>query len=120
MDGKRRAWGLIFLATGLLGMTAVLLVALGATEAMPVAIVLCVVAIYAGYRIWKAAHPATSVWRELSRRTVAVITFGVTAGATWLALAFPEVTLAIVGIYFAALFAFFTLLVIAERTSRER
>jgi hypothetical protein len=77
-----------------------------------------VVTVYAGYRVWKAAHPAASVWREISRRTVAVITFGVSFAAVLLAMAFPQVLLVITGVWFVAVFLLAASLALGERTSR--
>jgi hypothetical protein len=76
------------------------------------------VTIYAGYRVWKAAHPAASFWRELSRRTLAVTTFGATVVAFLLVGAFPEVVLVIVGVWLVLVVALFALLALGQRTSR--
>ena len=91
----------------------------GSATALPFAIVSCLVTVYAGYRIWRAAHPSTSFRQEFSRRTVAVITFGATVGAMLFALAIPQVALVIIGVWVAAIAALFAMLALAERMSRS-
>jgi hypothetical protein len=55
------------------------------------------VTIYAGYRIWRAGHPAANVWRELGRRGQAVAGFIAALVALLAIQAFPQVVAAIVG-----------------------
>jgi hypothetical protein len=108
---------MVFLASALIAMVTTLL-AFNAGPSVPFALVSWLVTIYAGYRIWRAAHPATSFWRELSRRTVAVVTFGATVAALAFAAAAPQVALVIVGIWFVVIVVLFVMLGLAERTSQ--
>ena len=88
---------------------------LATSTALPFAVVSCLLTVYAGYRIWRAAHPTTSFRQEFSRRTVAVITFGATAGAVLFAAAFPQVALVIIGVWVAVLVAIGAMLALANR-----
>ena len=117
MDRNRQMWGVVFLASGLIAMVTTLM-AFIAGPSVPFAVVSWLVTIYAGYRIWRAAHPATSFWRELSRRTVAVVTFGATVAALAFVAAAPQVVLVIAGIWVAAIVVLVVMLGLAERISR--
>ena len=111
---------MIFLASGVMALLAapLALVMFGSTVAVPFAVVVSVAAVYSGYRMWKAAHPAASVWREASRRTVAVITFGVTVVAIVLAREFPQILLVIIGVWLVVAVVGLMLVARAERSGR--
>jgi hypothetical protein len=113
VDRKHGPWGVIFLVSGLGAMIAVPM-ALGTAAALPFAVVSCLVAVFAGYRIWRASHPAASAWREVSRRALAAITFGVSLVAVLFAVTFPQIVLVIVGAWAVLIIGLFALLALSE------
>ena len=118
MDRKRRFWGMVFLVSGFVALLAVGLMTITAASALPVAAVSWPLTIYAGYRMWRATHPAASLWRELARRGVAVATFGATAFTVLFFLASPQVLIVVVGVWIVLVVALFTALTLAERSIR--
>ena len=115
MEGQRRIWGPIFLVAGLLGLVALGWLALDPAPGLPVALITWAVTIYAGYRIWRAGHPAASAWRDLGRRAQAVGGVIVTLVAVGLIQAFPQVVVAIVAVWLAAMVALVVGLAIASQ-----
>jgi hypothetical protein len=106
VKGERGPWGGVFLASGLFAMTASFLAA-GYPGAVPFAVACWVVTVYAGYRIWRAAHPTASFGRELSRRTASVIWFCVVAVVALVAGANPVAAVVVGVLVFAVLLALF-------------
>ncbi|MGZ9276921.1 MAG: hypothetical protein ACXW4L_07360 [Candidatus Limnocylindrales bacterium] len=118
MDGKRRIWGMIFLTSGILGLLALGLMTLTRVSALPLAAVSWPLTVYAGYRMWKAAHPAGNVWRELARRAVTVATSIASAAAVLLFVSVPQIGLGIVAIWIATMLVILGLVALAGRTKR--
>jgi hypothetical protein len=118
MDRKRRIWGMVFLVSGLVALLAAGLMAFEAASAPAVAAVAWPLTIFAGYRMWRAAHPAASVWRELGRRGLAVATFGATAVALLFIKAVPQVLVVVVGVWFVLLATLVIALVLSARSAR--
>ena len=115
MERRRRIWGPIFLVAGLFGLIALGWLALDPASGLPLALITWAVTVYAGYRIWRASHPAASAWRELGRRGQAAGGVIATLVAVGLIQAFPQVVVAIVAVWLAAMVALVVGLAIASR-----
>ena len=119
MERQRRIWGLIFLVSGLFGLIAIGWVALAAASGVPIAAISWPLTAYSGYRIWRAGHPAASVWRELGRRGLAAAGAIATLAAILFIQAFPQVVPVILGVWFAAIVLLIVALAIASRGIRQ-
>ena len=115
MERQRRIWGPIFLIAGLIGLIALGWLALDPASGLPIALIAWAVTIYAGYRIWRAGHPAASAWRELGRRGQAAGGVIATRVAVGLIQAVPHVVVAIIAVWLAAMVALVVGLAIASR-----
>jgi hypothetical protein len=119
VERQRRLWGLIFLVSGLFGLVAIGWVALAPASGWFVAAISWPATVYAGYRIWRADHPAGNVWRELGRRGLAVASFIALLVALLAIDAFPQLVAAIIGVWLVAIVLLFAALAIATRGTKQ-
>jgi hypothetical protein len=110
---------MIFLVSGLVALTTLVLLAISTVSAVPVAAVSWPLTIYAGYRIWRADHPAASFWRALARRSLAVATFGATAITLLFIRESPQVLVVVVAIWLLAMVTLLVLLTIVQRSTPD-
>lgn len=114
--GERRRWGCVFLVAGLVAMSAPLVLYADMWVGLAVVAASCPLAIYAGYRIWRASHPAGSVRIEIARRVVAATSVLATGVAFALFSAYP---LIFVGAFAVILTLGMLVAYIVARTERD-
>ena len=119
VERRRPIWGPIFLVAGVLGLVAIAWAALDPVIGLPIAVALWALTAYAGYRIWRAAHPAASAWRELGRRGQAVAGGIATLAAVSFVQAFPQLVVGILGVWLVAIVALVIAVVVAERGVKQ-
>jgi hypothetical protein len=107
---------MVFLVSGLIGLVALLLLASSEASAVPIAAVSWALTIYAGYRIWRANHPAASLGREMARRGLAVASFGATAVTLLFIQAFPQVFAVVIVIWLVAMTTLLVVLTLVHRS----
>lgn len=115
MERRRRIWGLIFLIAGVLGLVAIAWALLDPATGLPIALASWGLTAFAGYRVWRAAHPAASAWRELGRRGQALAGGIATVAAVSFIQAFPQLVLAIIGVWLVGIVVLIAAVMYAER-----
>ncbi len=91
--------GVIFIFAGLVAVLSAVVLTTNPAAALPWVLVSWPLTVLAGYRVWRAANPTTSVRSELARRSRAVVSFIVVVSIAIVAATFPQLIAIVVGLW---------------------